>query len=169
MGYRYWITVGAGILLGLIFLISGIGKIIGHSSFFISINSLYFFPDIVKVLIVDWLPWGEVVLGLALILGFVTQAASLASCVLVACFMFQNTWMILHGMRNEPCSCFGIFERIFEGRLSTMNSLYIDIGMLVLALAVYLLFRGGFKEWRPRFMRLKKQPAPAPEISDSSP
>lgn len=169
MGYRYWITVGAGILLGLIFLVSGIGKIIGHSSFFISIYNLYFFPDILKVLIVDWLPWFEVVLGAALVTGFATQAVSLASCVLIACFMFQNTWMITHGMRNEPCSCFGIFERIFEGRLSTLNSLYIDIGMLVLALAIYILFQGGFKEWRPWFMRLKKRPAPALEISDTTP
>jgi len=158
MRYRYWIAVAAGILLGLVFLISGIGKIIGQSSFFISVANLYFFPRFVQVLIVYWLPWGEVVLGLLLITGTIIQTTALLSCILVAGFIFQNSWMIMHGYRNEPCSCFGIFDRIFEGRLSTMNSLYIDIGMLVLALAIYLLFNGGFKEWRPWFLRRPARP-----------
>jgi len=162
MSYRRWIAVTAGILLGLVFLTSGIGKIAGQSSLFISIHNLYIFPDIVRTLIVYWLPWGEVLLGLALVVGVASQAVSLISCVLVACFMYQNTWMIMNGFKNEPCSCFGILDRILEGRLSTMNSLYIDIGMLVLALLIYFLSSGGFREWRPWFLRQSgKVTAPA--------
>ena len=112
MRLKYWITVAAGILLGLIFLTSGIGKILAHSSFLISVSNLAFFPDIVQTLIVDWLPWGEVVLGVLLVSGTCTQLVSLLSCILIGCFMFQNTWMIMNGMRNEPCHCFGVLDRI---------------------------------------------------------
>lgn len=43
-----------------------------------------------------------------------------------------------------------------------MNSLYIDIVMLALALVTYFLFTGGFKEWRPWFLRLKARVKAAP-------
>jgi uncharacterized membrane protein YphA (DoxX/SURF4 family) len=157
MGYRYWITVIAGLLLGIIFLSSGIGKIIGHGVMLVSVANLTFFPHILQVLITDWLPWAEVVLGLALITGIGTQIVSLLSSILIACFLFQNSWMIAHGMSNEPCHCFGALERLFQGRLSTMNSLYIDIGMLALAITIYFCFQGGVKEWRPWFMRMRRK------------
>ncbi len=102
MGYRNWLAALAGSILGLIFLVSGLGKIFGHSSYFVSVANLAMFPDFVKVLINDWLPWGEVVLGLLLATGTLTQLTALLSSVLVANFIFQNTWMIAHGFRNEP-------------------------------------------------------------------
>lgn len=102
MGYRNWLAAVAGIILGLIFLVSGLGKISGHSSYFVSVANLAMFPDFVKVLINDFLPWGEIVLGLVLVTGTVTQAAALVSSVMVTAFIFQNSWMIAHGYRNEP-------------------------------------------------------------------
>jgi uncharacterized membrane protein YphA (DoxX/SURF4 family) len=160
MRYRRWIVLAASILLGLVFLTSGIGKLLGHSAFLLSISNLTFFPRPVEIAIVDVLPWVELALGVLLLAGVATQPVAFIACVLAACFIFQNSWMVLHGMKNEPCSCFGILERVLSGRLSTLNALYIDIAMLALALAAYTAYTGPFREWRPWSVLYRRQPTP---------
>ena len=156
MKYRFWAAVVAGILLGLVFLSAGIGKLLNISAFIMSVHNLSTYPDLLQILISHYLPWGEVILGLLLITGIAPRLASILSGLLVLCFVFQNTWMILNGFSNEPCSCLGVFKVIAQGKLSTMNAIYVDIGMLVLCLTIYFAFRGRFMEGRPWFLRLRR-------------
>jgi len=127
------------------------------------VANLYFFPEIVQVLIVDWLPWIEVVLGLLLVTGTVIQAASLASCVLVVCFMFQNGWMIMNGYKNEPC-----FLLRHPGEDLPGTALDHEFALYRYrhagAGAGYLLsVQRRISRMRPWFMRLPSRAARAPE------
>jgi uncharacterized membrane protein YphA (DoxX/SURF4 family) len=163
MKVRFWLTLVPSLLLALIFLSSGIGKLLGHSALLLSMSTLTFFPDWLEFLIVNVLPWGELLMGILLLAGILTQLVSFVSCILVACFIFQNSWMIMHGFSNEPCSCFGILDRVFLGKLSTLNALYIDVFMLVMAILIYLAYQGKLVNWRPWYLRRKVQPVVRPE------
>jgi uncharacterized membrane protein YphA (DoxX/SURF4 family) len=163
MKVRFWLTLVPSLLLAIVFLTSGIGKLLGHSALLLSMSTLAFFPHWLQYLIVNVLPWAELVMGLFLLAGILTQLVSFVSCILVACFIFQNSWMIMHGYSNEPCSCFGILDRVFLGKLSTTNALYIDIFMLVLAILIYFAYQGKLVNWRPWYLKKKVQPVVSPE------
>ena len=164
MRYRYWITLVASLLLALVFLSAGIGKLIGQSAFLLELTSKLDSPELAGI-IAGWLPWVEIAIGLCLLGGVLMQMVSGAAAVLAATFIFHNSWMIANGYGYKPCSCLGILEQLVEGKLSTMGSLYIDIVMLGLALVVYFGYRGGLFNWRPWFLG-KGKPA---GISDTEP
>ena len=148
MKLKFWIGTSAGILLGIVFLVSSLGKLLGGSAFLLSMSVLSFYPESLRVFIADWLPWGALVLGIA------PQLAALIATVLIGCFIFQNTWMIFNGYAYEPCHCFGLLDSIFENRMSTKNALVVDIIMIVLSVSIYFLNSGKILEWRPWFLRL---------------
>jgi len=152
MRYRYWIAFVASILLALVFLTSGVGKLMGQSAFLLAISTTYILGFEVSNLIATWLPWVELVLGLCLLVGIFPQIVSGISTLLVAAFIMHNGWMIGQGLGYEPCGCLGIFDKLFQGKLSTTGSLYVDIGLVVLALAVYFCYPGRLLNTRPWFM-----------------
>jgi len=152
MRYRYWITVVAGIILGLIFVAAGVGKLLGQSAFLLTVQ---FFPNInpgFVSFVIHGLPWVEIVLGVCLIIGIATQLVTILSTMLIVVFVFYNSWMIWHGFKNEPCACLGAFETLFQGKLSTATALYVDIGLLALVVLIYLSFKGKFFNLRPWFL-----------------
>jgi uncharacterized membrane protein YphA (DoxX/SURF4 family) len=151
---KFWASTSAGILLGAVFLISSLGKLLGGNAFLLSISVLSIYPESLRIFIADWLPWGELLLGITLVLGIAPQLVSLIATVLIGCFIFQNTWMIFNGYAYEPCHCFGLLERIFENHMSTKNALVVDIIMIVFSVSIYFLNSGKIFEWRPWFMRL---------------
>ena len=73
--------------------------------------------------------------------------------MLIAVFIANNSWLLSHGLGHEPCDCFGILDRIFQGELSTIGALYLDIGMLALALAIIFSHPGKLLTVRPWFLR----------------
>ena len=97
------------------------------------------------------LPWVEYVIGVLLIIGISAKLVVSLSTVLIAAFIANNSWMIAHGLAYEPCGCFGIFEKVFLGELSTMESLYLDIVMLALVLLIVSYYPGRFLTVRPWF------------------
>jgi uncharacterized membrane protein YphA (DoxX/SURF4 family) len=167
MRYRFWIAFAASLMLGLVFLTSGIGKVLGHGAFLLSLNSNSIVPGPLVSAVGNLLPWIEIVVGLALVAGVLTQIAALIACLMAVAFIFQNAMMISHGLGYQPCSCFGILETVFGGILSTRNALYTDIGMMVLAVAIYFLTQGRLLDFRPRFFKGswrgdRETPAPDP-------
>ena len=152
MRYRYWITVVAGIVLGLVFIISGVGKLLGQSAFLLSISSSGALSPAFANITATWLPWVELILGVFLIVGVLNHLTALFSVVLVGALIFYNSWMISHGLGYEPCACLGAFEKLFQGRLSTITALYVDIGLLALALVIYFTGPGKLLNIRPWFL-----------------
>jgi uncharacterized membrane protein YphA (DoxX/SURF4 family) len=154
MRVRYWICLVASLVLAVVFLSAGVGKLMGQSAFLLNVSELALKPDLVNF-ITTTLPWVELALGLALAVGFVPQLAGGISAVLVAAFIFHNSWMIASGFGYESCGCLGVLDKLFDGKLSTISSLYVDIGLLLLALTVYFAYPGKLLNLRPWFLRRK--------------
>ena len=155
MRYRYWIAFGASILLALVFITSGVGKLMGQSAFLLTLST-YIISQEAAALLASWLPWVELALGLCLLVGIFPQIAAGISTLLVAAFIMHNGWMIGQGLGYEPCGCLGIMGQVFGGKLSTIGSLYVDIVLIILALAVYFCYPGRLLNTRPWFLRRRE-------------
>lgn len=158
--YRYWAGIGSGIILGLIFVTSGVGKILEPIEFLTVLTNTSFLPLELSVLVAQWLPWVELVLGLSLIVGISMKFISSVSFLLVIGFIFQNVWLIRHGFATDSCGCLGRFESLLELErqitLSSQNALYMDIGMLALTLIILFCYPGEFFTLRPWFLTRRK-------------
>ena len=153
MRYRYWVSAGASIIVGLIFIFSGIGKLLYQNDFLgILLSNPLLTPTLARVAIYV-LPWVESVLGALLIIGISAKLMASLFLVLIVGFIANNSWLIAQGLAYKPCGCFGIFERIFLGKLSTLDSLVFDIGILALVLIVLLCYSGKFFDNRIWFFR----------------
>jgi len=137
MRNRYWAGIGASIILGLILIVSGLGKLPNQAEFLATILSKSFLPPLLAHLVSRWLPAIEVALGSLLIIA-------------------HNSWVIYQGLGYEPCGCLGILDRFLQGKFSTINALYMDIGMLALVLIILLCYPGKFFAIHPWFLRRGK-------------
>ena len=149
--YRYWIALGASILLALVFITAGVGKLLGHSAFLLTVET-WVVSEEFAAFVAAGLPWVELVLGACLIIGIAPQLAGGLSTVLIAGFIGYNSLIISQGFGYKPCGCLGVLDRLFQGRLSTISSLYIDIGLIILALAIYFAYPGRLLNVRPWFL-----------------
>ena len=102
MRFKHWLALIISLLLGIMLLSAGIGKIINNNAFLLSINSVWSVPPAVRTFIVSWLPWFEVLTGGLLVAGVLAQPAALVSAVLSAGLLFHNAWVVSHGMGYKP-------------------------------------------------------------------
>ena len=149
------VSLVAAILLGLIFIASGTGKLFGDIE--TSAQVISFINDILpeallippviyfiyNILVPYLFPIAELVLGVCLLIGFVPALAALLSLPLLLVFMATNIWALVVGGYETCAGCFGIWEEIF-GHLSPTQSLIIDILMVVLALLIICMRPGKF-------------------------
>lgn len=154
--YKYQIGVGAGVILGLIFVTAGVGKLLHQPEAFKIFFTpfLDFLPPILmaKAFFV-WLPRVELVIGLFLITGIAARLVAAFSLLLITAFITNNILNLIKGLGGEPCGCFGAVDNVFEANLSIIGSLVIDIGMLALALVLLFYARRGFFNLYPWFLR----------------
>jgi len=151
------------ILLGLMLLVAGIGKLPGLDKFgafpgqteFISDLFGPFWTTTVAFFITDILPWIEVILGIALLLGIFPRIAAILSLPLLAGFMANNIWAISHGREFGSCGCWGIFESLF-GNTTPVQALSLDIVLLFFAVIIILFNPFGFLTFRWWFSKEKK-------------
>jgi len=146
-------TVGS-ILLGTIFVIAGLGKLFTPAEGFKTIFNP--FPGFIGAAFTDavfgWLPYIEIIIGLLLIIGIMPRFMAVLSALLIAGFITNNAWLLSQGEGYEPCSCFGVLDRIIGVELSTTGSLYLDIVMLALAGVVVFCYQSHFFNIRPQFL-----------------
>lgn len=153
---RLTICLVAAILLGLTFLMSGSGKIIGFGEMpgqtikflHVVIPAPLLTPAVAAfigdVFLPYIIPWIELCLGVILLLGIWPRLIAIIGLLLSTAFMVSNSWLISQGMEKfSSCECFGIWEEIF-GTLTPLQSLCVDIGLFALALTIILLHPGGF-------------------------
>lgn len=157
MRYRHWLGLGASLVLGIIFLMSGIGKALAQAELFeTSFPGFLDFLNLDQVRLLFYgLPYLEIVIGLFLVTGFAAKFVATFSLLLTAVFAASNAWFITHGMGFKPCGCLGIFGRLFQNQLSTQQSLYLDIVMSALALLILFCYQRGFTDIYPWFMKKK--------------
>ena len=166
---RAKISLAAGILIGIVLIASGSGKIFGFGEVpgqtiefigliipdaLLTAGTVYFIYDILMPYII---PWAELSIGLLLIIGFMPKFMSVFCILLSLVFMGNNAWAISQGLAKYPtCECFGIWEEIFGG-LTPVQSLGIDIGLFILALIIIFIHPGGFWSSRKWLANLGKR------------
>ena len=167
------VSLVASILIGLVLLASGTGKIIGYGEVpgqtieflghvipmsILTPGVVFFLYDILIPYII---PWVELVMGCFLIIGFAPRLMAVISLPLTLVFMGNNLWAISRGMAKFPtCECFGIWEEIFGG-LTPVQSLGIDIGLFALALIIIFVHPSGFlssRKWLANLGKKKGKP-----------
>lgn len=154
MRCRYWAGVGAGIILGLIFIVAGLGKLLHQvDSELVSTFFTGLLPPSLTAVFFLWLPRFELAIGLLLVFGIAAKFVAVLSSLLIAGFITNNVWLLGQGLGYEPCGCFGLAERIFPGQLSVVGSFYIDAGMLALAFTILFFYQGSFFSIYPWFLR----------------
>ena len=154
MRIRYCFAFGGSIVLAVILIAAGVGKLMGMNAFLLSLST-WFVNENIAVFMANGLPWVELVLGLCLLVGIFPQIAAGITALLVAAFAMHNGWMVANGLGFEPCNCLGILQAVMGG-MSTLTSMYVDIGLVVLALGVYFCYPGGLLNTRPWFFRWRE-------------
>ncbi|MBN1691346.1 MAG: DoxX family membrane protein, partial [Dehalococcoidia bacterium] len=149
------VSFAAAILLGLILIASGTGKLFGDietsSQVMAFVNDLLpealLVPPVIyfiyNILVPYLFPIAELILGLCMLFGLVPALAALISLPLMLVFMATNIWALTAGGYETCAGCFGLWEEIF-GHLSPAQSLIIDIFMIVLALLIIFMRPGRF-------------------------
>ncbi|MGD9118365.1 MAG: hypothetical protein PVJ08_06495 [Dehalococcoidia bacterium] len=151
------------VLLGLMLLVAGIGKLPGLTELgtfpgqteFLDVIFGSFWPT-VAFFITDVLPWIEVILGLALVLAIYPRIAAILSLPLIAAFMTSNIWAITHGEAFGSCGCWGVFESLF-GDMTPIQSLGIDIALVLFAIIIILYFPAPFLSFQSWFRKRKRR------------
>ena len=148
--YKHWIGVEAGIVLGLIFVAAGVGKMLHEPEAFRIFLPL--FPDLLSPIFVAkavfiWLPRVELVIGLLLVLGIVAKLMATFASVLIVGFITENILLLIQGHERCP-ACFGP-----QLILRTSEALFIDIIMVILVLIIFFGYQRNFLDIRPWFLR----------------
>jgi putative oxidoreductase len=141
------------ILLGLVLLVSGAGKLPGQAEFVDVLLGSFWTPTI-AFFISHVLPWIEVILGAVLLLGVFPRIAAVLSLPLIVGFMTNNIWAISQGKTFGSCGCWGIFEELFGG-MTPVQALGMDIALLFLALTIIILHPAPFLSFQSWFAKRK--------------
>ena len=134
--------------LGLVFLLAGISKVADPATFAKAIVNYAILTESQSLLVAQFLPWLEVVLGLAVIVGFFTQGAVLASGCLSLGFGVFVTSALARGL-NVECGCFS--------GASKVSWLHLAMDLALLGLAAWL-FRAGAGEHSVDSLLLHDEP-----------
>jgi uncharacterized membrane protein YphA (DoxX/SURF4 family) len=100
-------------IIGGIFLISGLAKIADPVRFMFSLRAFRLFPDIIERFVAVYLPWLEFILGLFIILGILYRTSSLILACLNLSFTLAILSLILRGIEVD-CGCFGLLADMLK-------------------------------------------------------
>ena len=126
-----YLALALRVIPAVIFLFSGITKLIGYEQSIDTIGSYKGLPSLVTVFSTSFLPWLELLVGAYLLLGLFLRWTAVAAGILSLCFIAVNGIGLYYG--SASCPCFGA-----TFHLLTYQALGIDIFLLLAA--VYLFF-----------------------------
>jgi putative oxidoreductase len=119
---------GAQIILGLLFLLASLAKIVDVTSLASQVHNFRLLPFWSEHLVAMTLPWIELVAGLALVLGIRSRAGAWLAGALLAGFTIGIALAMARGL-NFECGCFGTADGTRVG----WTKLGENLGMLALA------------------------------------
>lgn len=119
---------GAQVVLGLLFLLAALAKIVDTASLAREVHNFRIVPFWSEHLVAMTLPWVELLAGLALVLGIRPRAGAWVAGALLAGFTVGVALAMARGL-NFECGCFGTAAgtRVGWAKLGE------NLGMLVLA------------------------------------
>jgi|GEM_PF-4971278 len=131
--YGVWLETGAAVLLGLVFLASGLGKAAYPYQFLRAVEAYRLISTHTALYVALILPSVELLVGLCLLSGVVRGGAFLCAAGMGGLFVFVNASVILRNM-VIPCGCFG----------GGANGETVGVWTLLRAIAVLLTAAVGF-------------------------
>jgi len=123
------------LLIGIIFVFSGVTKLPMHSQFVTIVESYHILPQALATAYALALPWVELLAGSYLLLGVQIRPSSLVSLLLALSFLVANISSAVSG--ESFCgSCFG--EAII---LPILQALVLDIAIIIATVYIYIVGR----------------------------
>jgi uncharacterized membrane protein YphA (DoxX/SURF4 family) len=101
-----WVVRGCQLLLGVVFVTSGLAKLGDLHSFAVQIHNFRMLPIAVENLLAMSLPWIEFIAGLALVLGIRARSGAAVAAGLTAVFTVAVALAAARGL-DIGCGCFG--------------------------------------------------------------
>jgi len=128
-----WTGLAARLPLGLVLVFSGLLKTSAPAEeFAVVIENFRILPESMVVTMAAVVPWLEIILGLALILGYLTRLAASAAGTMLILFIGALASTQIRGFQLPNCGCFG------QGvHLTTLQAVGLDAFLVLLAFLAY--------------------------------
>jgi uncharacterized membrane protein YphA (DoxX/SURF4 family) len=149
------VGIGAGVTLGLIFLVLGFMRLPVQTDAYTILlvvhkeSILLWLSDYVHVIV----PWLEIILGFFLVSGVAARFTALASAVLVVVFVYNSIWLIHEGIDLRSCYCFADAATRLLASFSSREALYMDSAMLGLIFLILAFYPDKWFSLRPWFLK----------------
>jgi uncharacterized membrane protein YphA (DoxX/SURF4 family) len=130
VGNRYLVLI-CRLLLGLVFLMSAIGKLVDLQGSVDAVYGFNIFPMAFARFSGLVVPFVELLMSLGLIFGVFTRLAALGASIMSIAFFLVKAHVLFIQGRQIDCGCFGAL-------MSTMASvtIYMDIPMLIMGIVI---------------------------------
>jgi uncharacterized membrane protein YphA (DoxX/SURF4 family) len=120
------------VALGLVFVISGAGKLTEGVKFVDQVEGANILPHALSRVYGTALPYVEIVVGALLILGLLSRFAAGIGGLAALSFIIGNSTRLYRGLYGE-CGCFGSIAFL---QLSTRDALIVDVVLLIMAIQI---------------------------------
>src|SRR5579859_6020613 len=97
----------ARLVVGGIFLLAGIDKVIAPGAFADAVRAFHLLPPALVLPFAFVVPWIELLVGAYLVVGYLCRIAAAGSIALLGMFVFALITSLVSGDTNHACGCFG--------------------------------------------------------------
>lgn len=127
-----WVSTAARLVLGGVFLVAGMLKIIDPQSSVGAVRAYRLLPSSLTTIVGWGLPFAEVALGVLLLAGIAIRSVAAASAVLLLVFIAAVASAAARGLSID-CGCFGGGGEVAPGQTAYGLEIARDIGLFLLA------------------------------------
>ncbi len=121
------------IVIGSIFLVSALGKLLGpYQNFLYVVQAYQFLPSGGEVLVARIFPWMELFVGLSVLLGLWTAWGLRGALVLFGAFVVVVGQALIRALPLESCGCFGDWIYLKPQSVIIMDSTGLLLTLLLL-------------------------------------
>ena len=135
--HKYVILL-ARLVLGLVFIIASIDKILDPQAFSDTIDNYHITPLALNNFFALIIPWLELIIGICLIFGFLLDGAVFITICLLVWFIFIISQALFRGI-DINCGCFDLSQKNLENvnlKLEMYKRLLEDFVFLILAFII---------------------------------
>ena len=127
-----WVAIACRLFIAIIFILSGIGKMIELENSVISVYNFHLLPDWAIEPLGYSLPFIELLCGLGILFGVLTRLSAAGISIMSIAFFIGKLIVIFVQGRSIDCGCFGAL-------MNTMISLTVWMDMPILLLCLILI------------------------------
>jgi uncharacterized membrane protein YphA (DoxX/SURF4 family) len=161
-----WISTGARLVVGGVFLVAGALKAIDPQSAVAAVRAYELLPTSLETIVGWGLPFAEIALGLLLLAGIATRAVAAVTAILLLVFILAVVSAAARGLSID-CGCFGGGGEVAPGQTAYGTELVRDVGLLLLAL--WLVWQPRSRLALDRFSGARTNPASEVRSRERSP